>query len=101
MKKETKRDIVRDPDGLPIQVIRPDKPEVAERIAQECLKTNDRARFDDLPNEALRAGVEYTVMGFLARKKNGKGARIVDEQGNVIGPIAIGDSFITQHTQSN
>lgn len=36
-----------------------------------------------------------------AKKRNGKGACIVDERGNVLGSIVEGDSFVTMGVDSN
>lgn len=93
--------IVRDERGLPMRVIRPDKPEIPLKIVEECLADNDRERLDNLPTEAEAAGVSYAFVGFLARKRNGKGARLVDEAGNDLGPVAPGDSFVTTRGDSN
>lgn len=84
-----------------MRVIRPDKPEIPLKIAEECLADNDRARLDNLPAEAEAAGVSYMFVGFLARKRNGRGERIVDEAGADLGPIAPGDSFVTMRGDSN
>ena len=84
-----------------MRVIRPDLPDVAMRIAEECLAANDSARLAELPNEARALGVTYTFVGFLARKPNGKGARVVDDAGNDLGPILRGDSLVTMGEDSN
>jgi len=96
-----KRFIVRDAQGLPMRVIRPSDPALCMRIAEECLAANDTARLDNLPKEAEAAGVSYTFVGYLAKKRNGKGACIVDESGNVLGLMVAGDSFITASIDSN
>jgi hypothetical protein len=87
--------------GAPMRVIRPSDPATCLRIAGECLAANDTARLDRLPDEAEAAGVSYTFVGFLARKRNGKGACVVDESGGVLGPLLPGDSFITVGADSN
>ena len=96
-----KRLIVRDEHGLPMRVIRPSDPAICLRIAQECLASNDTARLDNLPSEAEAAGVSYTYVGYLAKKRNGRGACLVDEKGTILGPIVPGDSFITRSADSN
>ena len=96
-----KRFIVRDEHGLPMRVIRPSDPALCLRIAEDCLAKNDKARLDNLPKEAEAAGVSYTFVGYVAKKRNGKGASVVDEEGNVLGPTLAGDSFITVSTDSN
>jgi hypothetical protein len=96
-----KRFVVRDERGLPMRVMRPSDPAVCLRIAEECLAGNDSARLDRLPEEAVAAGVSYTFVGYLAKKRNGKGACVVDEAGAVVGPLAPGDSFITTGSDSN
>lgn len=96
-----KRLIVRDERGLPMRVIRPSDPAFCLRIARECHASNDAARLNDLPKEAERAGVSYTFVGYLAKKRNGKGACVVGEDGAVLGAIAPGDSFVTLNVDSN
>jgi|HubBroStandDraft_2_1064218.scaffolds.fasta_scaffold21162_4 hypothetical protein len=54
-----------------------------------------------LPKEAEVAGVSYTFVGYLARKRNGKGTCVVDDSGNVLGAVVAGDSFVTLHADSN
>lgn len=96
-----KRLIVKDERGLPMRVIRPSDPALCLRIARECHESNDAARLADLPKEAEAAGVSYTFVGYLAKKRNGKGACVVDESGAVLGPILAGDSFVTMLADSN
>ena len=54
-----------------------------------------------MPKEAEAAGVRYTFVGYLAKKRNGKGACVVDEGGNVLGAVVAGDSIVTLHADSN
>jgi hypothetical protein len=96
-----KRFIVKDERGLPMRVLRPSDPALCLRIALECHTNNDKARLDNLPKEAEAAGVQYTFVGFLARKRNGKGVCVVDEYGTVLGTVLAGDSFVTLHADSN
>lgn len=96
-----KRHIVRDEQGLPLRVIRPSDPALCLRIVEECHANQDTVRLDNLPKEAEAAGVSYTFVGYLAKKRNGKGACVVGEDGAVLGAIAPGDSFVTLNVDSN
>ena len=96
-------------DGKPLLVVRPSDPELAIRLAQEAIEntrdpdkqTEAAVAFLNLPALAEAKGVTYTFVGYLAKKRNGKGACVVDEGGNVLGAVVAGDSIVTLHADSN
>jgi hypothetical protein len=83
-------------DGVPVLVIRPDRPAVAVAlaIASACLRNNDSEVFGHLPEEV---GIEeYTVRGWFGPLDAGKKrATIVDRSGKFLEFVATGDSFIS------
>ena len=85
-----KKEIAREKaSGDRLAVVRPEKPEVALRMALEAHRKNDGRFFTDgLPEQAG----QYKFVGWLAVGEEGW---IVDLEGNVIGRCEPGDSFIT------
>lgn len=73
--------------GLPMLVMRPDKPELAVALAETAAKNQDRSLFAKIPE--IVSG--YTFIGYLAEG----GRKILDAECNVIGEPQPGDSFVT------
>jgi hypothetical protein len=91
-----KMSIMRSPDesrrpDVPLQVIRPDNPELALQIAKIALDKQDGALLGRLPAEV--GG--YTFMGYAAMAPQRKVVLIVDLEMKVLGEMQRGDSFVT------
>jgi hypothetical protein len=76
---------------VPLQVIRPDDPELALAIAKVALEKKDGALLGRLPAEVGR----YTFMGYAAQAPSRKVVLIVDLEMKVLGEMRRGDSFVT------
>jgi hypothetical protein len=74
--------------GKPYGVIRPKKPALALAIAQVAVKHNDGKLLDRLPDEVG----DYDFVGWLSM---GPKPVLIDAEGNEVGKLVPGDSFVT------
>lgn len=86
-------------DGQPLQVIRPDRVDLALALAEAAERENNQELFQKIPQLVVEAGGSYEVMGFMAfRRFSLKEPKvcIVNEKKEYVGEIEKGDSFVTK-----
>jgi hypothetical protein len=80
--------------GKKLQVIRPNKPELALQIMREAQARDDLKMLEQLPALVEEQGGFYMFVGYACVTSEGK-AFLGDEEGKKVGELQPGDSYVT------